>query len=434
MCHGFDLSRRRLTEVQGHDLTAGRQSGVVGLVMTVTPPAALHPIRVAFAGLCLVVVSLAIGRFVYTPILPFMVEALRLSKTEAGLIGSANFLGYLAGSMITAKPKLPGGRRIWMLLSIVVCTVSTAGMGLTSSLALFIAIRFVSGAGTAISFILACALVIDYLAKAGRLELARVHFSGVGIGIILEAAVVDLLARLGTNWSGLWLANGLICLIMTVLAFWLLPDIGEAPPVPRGNVKNAIDRRLLKLIIAYGLFGFGYVITTTFISVLVRTDPQLQSIEPYIWLIVGASSIPSLALWDWTGRKIGYLRAYTVASLIEAIGVTLSVSGSSQIAVIASAILLGGTMTGLGSLAMIGARELIAEGDTSRVFGVMTTWFSVGQIAGPIFAGMLAESTGSFRFPSLVATLFLIVSAGLVWTRRPIGSAHLIGPAASKKT
>src|SRR6516165_9212315 len=55
-------------------------------------------LKVAVGGLLAMAAALGIGRFVYTPILPFMLDALRWSKADAGLVASANFLGYLAGS------------------------------------------------------------------------------------------------------------------------------------------------------------------------------------------------------------------------------------------------------------------------------------------------------------------------------------------------
>src|SRR5580692_7607159 len=72
-------------------------------------------ILVAFAGSIALAAALGIGRFVYTPILPPMVEALGLTQSTAGLIASANFLGYLAGALLVASPIFGGSRRVWLL-------------------------------------------------------------------------------------------------------------------------------------------------------------------------------------------------------------------------------------------------------------------------------------------------------------------------------
>ena len=64
----------------------------------------------ALGGLIALAAAIGIGRFVYTPILPAMIEALGLGKSAAGLIASANFLGYLAGRLAGRVAKLSADR------------------------------------------------------------------------------------------------------------------------------------------------------------------------------------------------------------------------------------------------------------------------------------------------------------------------------------
>ena len=100
-----------------------------------------------------------------------------------------------------------------------------------------------------------------------------------------------------------------------------------------------IDRRLAEVIAAYGLFGFGYVITATFISTMVRTAPAIQSVEPFIWLVVGLAAIPSVAFWTWIGRRLGNDVSFAIACVLEGVGVAVSVLATSAPAIVLSAAL-----------------------------------------------------------------------------------------------
>src|SRR6516225_318223 len=121
--------------------------------MTRTPPL-LAPSLVATGGLLAMAAGIGVGRFVYTPILPPMVEALHLSKSQAGLVASANFLGYLAGALLAAV-RLPGSRRVWLLGALVVNAIGLATMAATTSFVLFLLIRLIAGLASAIALIFA---------------------------------------------------------------------------------------------------------------------------------------------------------------------------------------------------------------------------------------------------------------------------------------
>jgi len=260
---------------------------------------------VALGGLVALAAAMGIGRFIYTPILPFMAEGLALTQAEAGIIASANFLGYLLGALAAALGRLPGGRRAWFLAALGLSALSTGAMGLTISMPVFLALRLIGGVASAFVLVFASALVLDRLSQLRRERHAAVHFAGVGTGIALSAVLVAGLAAAGGGWQGQWLAGGAISLLALVLAAWLVPGGSETTPLSRPATAGRSDRRLVALIVAYGLFGFGYIITATFISFIVRATPELRPFEPVVWLAVGLAAVPSVGFWTWVGRRWG---------------------------------------------------------------------------------------------------------------------------------
>ncbi|HEY8015761.1 MAG TPA: YbfB/YjiJ family MFS transporter [Dongiaceae bacterium] len=379
--------------------------------MTAAPHRA---ISLAIGGFIAMAAAMGIGRFVYTPILPFMAEGIGLTKPQAGLIASANFLGYLLGALAAASPFLPGGKRGWFIAALAGSALSTAAMGLVSTVPAFLLLRLAGGIASAFVLVFASALVLERLAAMNRPGLSALHFAGVGTGIALSALMIGGLDAAGLDWRAQWLASGGLTLLALLAAVRLVPPDAATPaaaPAAAGVDRN--DRRMIRLVLAYGLFGFGYVITATFISTIARATPALQAVEPLVWLVVGLAAIPSVGLWVAIGRRLGNDASYALASLTQAIAVALSVLVANAPALLAAALLLGGTIMGLTALGLIQARQL-ARGDPRQSLALMTAAFGLGQMIGPSFAGYAYALTGSFRAPSLAAAAALVIAAALV--------------------
>ena len=366
-----------------------------------------RPLTLAIGGLLAMAAGIGVGRFVYTPILPPMVEALSLTKAQAGLIASANFVGYLAGALVAAT-HLPGSRRAWLLGSLAVNAICLAAMGLATTMPLFLLLRLVAGIASAFVLIFSSALVLDRLASAGRSGLSAVHFAGVGIGIALSAALVATLA----DWRTMWLASAALALVAALAVAAMVPPDHLGSPIAARPPRSRLSAAFVALAAAYFLFGFGYIITATFIVDIVRGSPAIRPLEPYVWVLVGLSAAPSVVLWGALGRRLGILRAFAVASLVEAAGVAASVLWLQTLGVVVAAVFLGGTFMGLTALGLMGARET-GEGDPRGRIALMTASFSVGQILGPTFAGFAYDATGSLAMPSLVAVAALVLAAVL---------------------
>jgi predicted MFS family arabinose efflux permease len=374
-------------------------------------------LAVATGGMIAMAAAMGIGRFVYTPILPFMEAALGLSKADAGLIATANFAGYLAGALVASWPGLKGSRRLWCVGMLAASTLPTGLMAVANSLEIFMVLRFAGGFSSAFVLVFGSALVLETLARHNRSGLAAMHFGGVGLGIAFSAILVARIDASGLDWQAQWLACALATLCAAFVVLLLIREETDVTTAPAATAAITDDLgtptpRLWPLVLAYGLFGFGYVITATFISTMVRTQSEIQFLEPWIWMIVGLAGVPSVFVWTFVARRLGTAQGFALACLVESVAVALSVLVTGPIAMIVAAIFLGGTFMGITALGLIRAREL-NTGDARRMLGLMTAAFGLGQMIGPSFAGYAYQFGESFLFPSMTAAAGLVIAAVL---------------------
>lgn len=377
----------------------------------------------AFGGLLSLAAAMGIGRFVYTPILPYMTDGLNLPASQAGLIASANFVGYLAGALAGAAKSLPGKPRHWFLGGLAASAVTSIAMALTTDLTAFLLIRFLSGIASAFVLVFSTTLILERLNAAGRSGLSALHFAGVGCGIAFSALLIAALARYAPDWRLLWIASGLATFAFLAAAVRLVP-VPSAQPADRPQEeltheapKSLMTAGLIRLVGAYGLFGFGYVITATFVSVIARSEPALQSSEKLVWLIVGLSAAPSIYVWNKVAARAGARKAFALACVLESAGVALTVISQQPALFLLGSMLLGGTFMGITALGLMeGRRQAEKHGQTAvrRMLAILTASFGAGQVAGPWFAGQLHALTGSFNAASLAAAAALLVAAAMV--------------------
>lgn len=384
-----------------------------------TAPLTHHALAVRFAGtgaalggMLALASGMGIGRFVYTPILPDMAVALGLSKSAAGAIASANFVGYLAGALLAAA-RLPGGRRSWFLGGLAASAATTGAMAVAGSMPAFLLLRFVGGVASAFVLVLGSAIVLDRLVATRRTGWAVLHFAGVGAGIAISAVLVDALHAYGADWRILWAASGAVSAIAVPFAVWLVQETVSAPKAPApATAREPPPRGLRALMLCHGLFGFGYIVTATFLVAVVRATPQVRALEAAVWLVVGLAAVPSTAGWSRVAADMGPLRAYALACLIEAAGVAMGGLWPSPVGVLTAAALLGGTFMGITALGFAAARAMQPQ-QQRRSFSVITAAFGLGQIAGPIVAGVMLDQMHSFAGASALAAAAVAVAAAV---------------------
>ena len=363
-------------------------------------------------GIAALTIAIGIGRFSYTPILPYMISELNLTTTEAGLIASSNYLGYLLGSLIPIFPQFPKNIRSIFIYSIFISIISLFAMGLTNTFEVFILIRFIHGIFSAFVLILGTSLIVSHVQKKGKIFLGTAHFSGVGLGMALSAIVVSYLGFLNFKWDELWFSIGILAIILSF-------QIIKFTPIQKAEVKYNLKSKhktslgFSLITISYGLYGFGYVAFGTFISTMSRLTPGLEKTEPYVWFVVGVTGIPSVFFWNWFGSKIGNDIGLFLANLILGLGVLFSVLINNEFGIFISCILFGLSFVPITSMCLLEGQKRFS-GSFIVSTAILTFSFSIGQMIGPYLSGLLTDYYGSFFFSMIISGIVLIFGSLLM--------------------
>ncbi|PTI27932.1 YbfB/YjiJ family MFS transporter [Mammaliicoccus vitulinus] len=375
-------------------------------------------------GMLSLFIVMAIGRFSYTPVLPFMQKATHLSNQDAGLLATINYLGYLIGAMIPTflimKSKVID-LKIYLLINI----ISVLLMGFTHDFVTWNILRFVAGITSGTVFVLASNVVLESLNKGGKSHLSGFLYSGVGIGIFTSSIFVQLYTDSKT-WASTWIILGVVSLVMGSVVIFLMKDIKE--PINLENKNLNVNNKseaytkwfMVFFSIAYLLEGAGYIVTGTFLVAIVESIPNLKEYAALSWMFVGLAAIPSCILWSILGNKIGFIKAIYLAFILQFIGVILPVFSHHTVSLIISSCLFGGTFLGLTTLFM-SRGQLMSAISGKNLVALLTFIYSLGQVIAPYFAGILIGDTDNYNGALIFASSLLILAIIAIFlSQRPV--------------
>ncbi|MEG0258971.1 MAG: YbfB/YjiJ family MFS transporter [Lysinibacillus sp.] len=367
-------------------------------------------VGVLLGGVLLLVVAMGISRFAFTPILPYMRRDAGFSLETAGYLASSNYIGYFIGALWAGF--LYRRKKFILLISVVSNILSVIWMGLTEQFYLWLFLRLVAGVSSGLIFVLTSSIIMDYLAKELLTKWSGYLFSGIGLGIAISGLFVPYF-ELAYTWKGAWLGLGFMSIAFFAITFTTWRNLVVQDGTK--NVKKS-GERLTKgfmpwLIAAYGLEGLGYIITGTFLVDIIHNIPSLEAYSSYSWVIVGVAAIPSAPIWILLISKFSPVKILSVAYVLQVFGIVLPVFSQTVPSVLLSAFLFGMTFVGIVTMTTSYARQLFPT-QSGAVVSILTTFYALGQIIGPIIAGKLASYYDSYKAALLFAGV--MVFAGLV--------------------
>ncbi|TVO75851.1 YbfB/YjiJ family MFS transporter [Sedimenticola selenatireducens] len=378
-------------------------------------PQAPSHFKVLFAGIMSLILTLGIARFAYTPLLPIMQAQTLLGDATGGWLATFNYMGYMCGALTAAMISNLQLKDTLYRIGLILALVTTAGMALSESLWLWGIMRFFAGLSSAAGLLIGSGLILNWLIRHNhRMELG-IHFSGLGLGIVLSAVAVDLMAT-HLTWSQQWLALTAIGMILIIPAWNWLPRPDTSPFTTSGvkmEDRPPETKWMIILFTSYFCAGFGYVISATFLVVIVEAEPALNGYGEPAWLVVGLAAAPACFIWDRIARKTGELKALAYAFALQIVGIILPTFDPSLVVVMFSAALYGGTFIGIVSLMLTMIGKFYPT-KPAKPMGKLTLSYGVAQIAAPALAGTLAETSGTYNGSLYLAAIIMAIGLILV--------------------
>ncbi|SCA56527.1 putative Major facilitator superfamily protein [Candidatus Terasakiella magnetica] len=369
---------------------------------------------ILLGGFLALIVSMGLGRFFYTPMLPLMQDGMSFSDATGGWIAGINLLGYSLGAIWVSMVKTPSIRWWLNIAGLFLCTGGTFLSGAFDNEIALTIVRFFTGLGSAFVMILSLAFAIEGLDEQQRIRASGIVIAGVGIGLALSGGLT-LILKTTLSWQSLWYLGGFICLLMTICAILWLPRPAENHISNNHQTSTAWwkNKPFVLFFTAYFFGGAGYSVSATFLVDLIQGASDLSWLGDSAWIIVGLAAAPSSWLWGRAAARFGGHKTLMTAYVLLGLGVILPVFSAELLFVFLSAFLFGATFSSVVGMSMTVGSHMIPHAST-QTMGVLTIAFGLGQMISPIIAGESTRILGGYDGALLMAGA--ACALGLIFT------------------
>lgn len=379
---------------------------------------------ILLAGILALTVGVGVARFVFTSLLPPMLDDF-ITISFAGILASINYAGYLSGSLFSIFIKDIHSKVRFFKIGLVLCVITSLLLGISENNIVWAVARYLAGFGAAMALVVGSAIVMLKLKNTNKTKAMGIHFSGLGFSIVITDLLMRAVFYFGGNWQDAWLILSFFGVFFSAYSAYILSFDKE----PKGNVvKHKFDKTLFSplvivLILAYFTEGVGMVVQATFLPDIVNSLDGLQGYGGYTWLAVGIAGIPASILWMRLAHRFGSINIMIAAMLLQIVGILIPTFSSNIYLNLLSGIFFGATFIGLVALFMNYGGQL-ANKNPVFIMGAITSAYGIGQIVAPLYCIAFIEYFNSYS-PALYLTAFIVFVGILLLTFANCKLKHL---------
>jgi len=387
--------------------------------------------------------SLGLARFGYTMVLPSMQTGLGIDNTEAGVLATANLVGYLALALIGGAAAARYGPRPVIAGGLALAGATMLFTGLANGFIAAAVWRLLTGVGSGARNVPVMGLMAAWFTARRRGLASGIAVAGSSLALIVVGILVPrILDAYGENgWRVCWFVFGGTTLLLAAGAFLLLrnrpSEVGLKPSSRSGGdppstvPAEALQwRRVYRSLhvwhlgLVYIAFGFSYIIYMTFFTKqLVAEGGYTQEAAGSLFMTMGWVSLLCGVLWGAVSDTIGRRRALIIVYLMHALAFGLFALWTEPPGFTLSAVLFGLSAWSIPAIMAATCGDMLGPRLAPAALGLITLLFGIGQAVAPIVAGAMADATGSFFSAFLLAAGVALLGA--------LGSSILRPPSTS---
>lgn len=334
---------------------------------------------------------------------------------KLGMLNTVNALGYLIGAVCATPISNRVGARRAFTLALVLVAAMGALSGLTSSFLPLLLARTLSGFSAGIGFVTGGSLISAASSKIGAKVTAvslGIYYAGAGIGIVISGLTIPpLLSHFGLQaWHDGWFLMAGFSLISAVVSGSQSQSLGEPPKHSQESKPNHRLDRLRPSIIAYAIFGAGYISFMTFLVAFLKSQGSTSAVISFFWTVLGISVVISGPLW---GRPLARLKGgkgLAVVLTVAALGTLLPLISANILLLLISAFLFGVSLMSTSTAITLIAQRNLDSRSIGSAIGRFTMAIAIGQTLGPVVVGTLSDTSQGLKLGILASLAMIVIS------------------------
>ncbi len=364
--------------------------------------------------------ALAIGRLAYGLLVPAMRAELGFSVAQAGNLGTASSLGYLAMVLPAGLIATRRGPRLSMLAGLLLIVMACIAMGFVRSYTGCLLAMVLMGFGTALLYTPLIALLVGWYPNR-RGTVIGVANSGIGIGMLaIGLAIPRLIDQQGNGgFRVAWLVFAGFAALVLLVVWWRVrnpPGSGGAGASGGDSMQRRRDRRevwqnpgIRAIAWVYGALGIGYIVQSVFMYSY-ALDSGVDPVRAGVMASsMGFLSIFAGSIWgsvsDFAGRAVTLMLCFAITCVITLLPVALPTDTGFAVHFAVSGLVLGGLFT----VILAATSERVAPVLVPVAVSLVTVVFALGQLLGPAAAGWVIQATGRFSLAFIGSAVLMAV-------------------------